>query len=153
MLLEPKTKVLTEEEFKKEYNRIKGYSDIAIKTTKVITIASLGMGLGELIKTYSPIVDTFVLETAPTTIITFLKKPFFYHSLMGFGIPNYVVVFLVASYGIIQLCNNRIEANKSKDRQNRKWNGSFCNDNWRITKSSIELSFTNRTKRRYWRKR
>lgn len=119
MLLEPKTKVLTEEEFKKEYNRIKGYSDIAIKTTKVITIASLGMGLGELIKTCSPIVDTFFLETAPATIITFLKKPFFYHSLMGFGIPNYVVVFLVTSYGIIQLCNNRIEANKSKDRQNR----------------------------------
>ena len=75
---------------------------MAVKTTKVITVASLGVGLGELIKTYSPIVDTFVLETAPTTIITFLKKPFFYHSLMGFGIPNYVVVFLVASYGIIQ---------------------------------------------------
>ena len=29
MLLEPKTKVLTEEEFKREYNRIKGYSDVA----------------------------------------------------------------------------------------------------------------------------
>ena len=92
---------------------------MAVKTTKVITVASLGLGLGELIRVYSPIVDAFFLETVPTTIITFLKKPFFYHSLMGFGIPNYVVVFLVTSYGIIQLCDNRIESNKSKDRQSR----------------------------------
>ena len=119
MLLEPKPKVLTDEEFKQEYERIKGYSNIAIKTTKVITVASLGVGLGELIKTYSPLIDTFILETAPTTIVTFLKKPFFYHSLMGFGIPNYVVIFLISSYGIIQLCNNKIERNKDKNRQNR----------------------------------
>ena len=119
MLLEPKTKVLTEEEFKREYNRIKGYSDMAIKTTKVITVASLGLGLGELIRVYSPIVDAFFLEPVPTTVITFLKKPFFYHSLMGFGIPNYVVIFLATSYGIIQLCDIRIESNKSKDRQSR----------------------------------
>ena len=119
MLLEPKPKVLTDEEFKQEYERIKGYSNVAIKTTKVVTVASLGIGLGELIKTYSPLIDTFILETAPTTIITFLKKPFFYHSLMGFGIPNYVVIFLISSYGIIQLCNNKRERNKDRSRQNR----------------------------------
>ena len=119
MLLEPKPKVLTDEEFKQEYERIRGYSNVAIKTTKVVTVASLGIGLGELIKTYSPLIDTFVLETAPTTIVTFLKKPFFYHSLMGFGIPNYVVIFLISSYGIIQLCNNKIERNKDRSRQNR----------------------------------
>lgn len=119
MLLEPKPKVLTDEEFKQEYERIKGYSNVAIKTTKVVTVASLGIGLGELIKTYSPLIDTFVLEIAPTTIVTFLKKPFFYHSLMGFGIPNYVVIFLISSYGIIQLCNNKIERNKDRSRQSR----------------------------------
>ena len=119
MLLKPKTKVLTDEEFKREYERIKGYSDVVIKTTKVITVASLGLGLGELIKTYSPLVDIFALEVAPATIMAFLKKPFFYHALIGFGIPNYVAIFLISSYGIIQLCDNKIERNKSGNKQDR----------------------------------